>query len=196
VTVGAVPWLSLHWDDEATRKSLLEEYAADGIPSLRLFDDAFNLISSTGVPYVMSSPPAEAIKAFPWVVADLNKMPDGINASQSIIALLEGCPPEEQEKAISALSTAALHIKRSASEAPLFFYSTVADGPVSTQIRGLVRKKAVDSSAHLLLLDIQKGGAYYEMPSDEDVTEDSIKSFVDRVAAGSLVQKHLRKPHA
>merc|ERR1712070_915288 len=99
-----MPWLALDYSDRKRKDQLSNMFGVNGIPALVIIGSDGQLITKEGRAAVTADPLGSSFPWYPKPVADLKTGPGSLPDVPTFIAFCEGCTPEEQEKAASAMT--------------------------------------------------------------------------------------------
>lgn len=189
-----MPWLSLKYEDRATKEKLSKLFGVNGIPSLHILEHDGTVINNSGRGAVGGDPEG---KEFPWhpkPVNDLDAGPEGINETPSLVVLMEGVAAPSQVELSAALEAVATEelaaAKAKKEDAPFCFFTGKKAGGVTDRVRELCKGGDVGDQAQVFLLDIPDNGGYYKCAAGP-VTEDSLRAFISGYKNKSLERQQL-----
>jgi len=186
-----MPWLAIPNGDKR-KDTLSSRFGVQGIPTFVLIDgETGETISDNARGKVASDPTGAEFPWFPKALVDMEDGPEGINESPSLCVLMEGCDAAvvaAATKALEPMAEAAKAVAKAGGDEMLFFYAS--KGGVSDKVRALTKMGSPLGTPQIVLLDIPDDGGYYVSPAQE-VTADTVGSFLQSYAAGALDRQQL-----
>lgn len=188
-----MPWMALEFADRDTKNHLSKHFEVSGIPSFVVLDPDMKVVNANARGAVSEDPDG---KTFPWAPKPVNSIEnaEGINDTPSLVVMMEHLSVEAQapiKSAMEAISVPALaEAKAKDAEPEVIYFVAEKKGGIADKVRQLTKAgDAEGDKPQVMLLDCADGGAYYEFPASEAVTEETMKAFLKNFAAGSLEKK-------
>lgn len=199
---GTMPWLAMPLNDKRIRE-LSSRFEVKGIPAFVIIEPSGEVVTTNGRAAVMGDLKSDKVPGFPYYpepVEDLSESAEcygfDINSKPAVIVFMENADDDEQGDAKAALAGFAEHMTKAKAktlEGPemLFFYS-FQPNQIADKIRQLCKMEPLGakSTTQMVLLNIPDNGGYY-MASCDEVTPESVGTFLQSFKAGSLERKQL-----
>jgi nucleoredoxin len=200
---GSMPWLALPLKDSRIGE-LSSRLEVQGIPSFVILDPAGEVVTSNGRAAILGDMNSGKVEdGFPYhpaAVADLSESAEccgfDINSKAAVIVFMENADDDEQADAKGVLSGFAETMTKAKAKSPegpemLFFYS-FQPNEIGDKVRQLCKLAPLGpkSTTTVILLNIPDNGGYYVAAGDE-VTKESMGTFLEAFKAGTLERKQL-----
>jgi nucleoredoxin len=186
---GEMPWSALPYEKRKEKELLSDAYGVQGIPSFVVLSPDGALLTTDGRSKVMSDPKGENLPDgwLPQPFNDVNDDPSPLNEEQCVIMFGGADAACNAVKAIANEYYVAAG--KDIDAMPMRFFSA-PDGGVTQQLRKLTDVQG----DKLILLDIPSDGAFYVCDkAGSEISETSIKCFIDDFKAGRLERQQLQK---
>lgn len=184
-----MPWSALPYEKRQEKELLSDTFGVSGIPSFVVINSDGTVITTEGRAKVMQDPKGHDLPGgwLPQPFNDVNDDPSPLNEEQCVI-MLGGT--ESACQAVKAIANEYYVAAGKDIEAmPMRFFSAPSGG-VTSQLRKLTGQ----DGDKLILLDIPSDGAFYVCDkAASDITEASVKAFIEDFKAEKLERKRLSK---
>lgn len=200
---STMPWIALPHEDPRIRE-LAGSLEVEGIPQLVIIDPAGEVVTTNGRGAIMGDLKSNKVEGgfpyYPEPVEDISQSAEcygfDINSKPALIVFMENSDDDDQNDAKTILGEFAEHMTKAKAKSPegpdmLFFYS-FQPNDIAAKIRSLCKVEPLGpkSATQMVLLNIPDNGGFY-VSSAEEITKESVGSFLDSFKAGSLERKQL-----